>query len=241
MSTTPITVDWMEYAQKYDMLLSYNPYYQEVLEAVLHAVKKWDIPFKGKIVDIGAGTGNYSVPIARLFPDAQILHIDNNKGMNARAAQKAIHLPNFEIIHQSIDQIDFKPASLHGLICINSVYTFNQPKEHLKRMHAWLAPGARAIFVDPGRIMNVFSWKVAISWHLLVQYGLSKTLAIFKEARSVAEQNEHIRAMQKNGTYWTHTHEEFCETVQQAGFRIEKATTCFRGDCDFVMTINQKT
>lgn len=234
-TTLTPTVDWYAYAKKYDLLLDYNPYYQEVHQQILQEVKKWEIPEGGVIADIGAGTGNYSVAIARMLPHTKVFHIDNNNGMNALAARKANGIDNFEIHPISIEDVDFTPGFLKGLICINAIYTFPEPHANLRRMWDWLAPGGRVVFVDPGRIMNVFGWRLAISRHLIANYGWRKTLEIFKEAKAVGEQNAYIRTMQKNGTYWTHSHEAFCQAISDAGFEIDLATTCFRGDCDLVM------
>lgn len=228
-------VDWNAYAQKYDMLLAYNPYYQEAFQNIIATLKEWNIEKGGIVADLGAGTGNYSVEMARLFPDARIMHIDNNKTMNAQAAKKAVGLSNFEIMHCDIQQVELATQSLQGLLCINSLYTFPAPQAALQKMNKWLAPGARAVFLDPGRIMNITAWKLAISKYLLGTYGLKKTLHIFKESQVVGKQNAYIRAMQKNGSYWTHSHEGFCEAIREAGFQIEAASTCFRGECDLVL------
>ena len=228
-------VDWHAYAQKYDMLLSYNPFYQELHQEVLGKMEEWNVEAGGTIVDLGAGTGNYSVEMARLFPSARILHIDNNSGMNDIASGKASGLQNFQIIEQSIEGVDFMKNSLQGLICINAIYTFPNPKQVLQNIYDWLEPGARAIIVDPGRVMSVLSWKIAIGWHLIKNYGIRKTLEILRESRSVGKQNEYIRDQQKNGNYWTHTHAGFCDAIRQTGFQIESSGIVFKGYCDLVM------
>jgi len=227
-------VDWYAYAQKYDMLLTYNPFYQELHKEVLNKMKTWKVEVGGAIVDLGAGTGNYSVEIARLFPKAQILHIDNNKGMNEIAANKAENLQNFQVVEQSIERVDFEKNSLQGLICINAIYTFPKPEKVLQKIYDWLAPGAQAVIVDPGRIMSLISWRIAMGKHLVMNYGIRKAMEILKESKAVGKQNAFIRDNQKNGTYWTHTHAEFCDSVQQVGFQIESSNTCYKGDCDMV-------
>ena len=45
-------VNWKSYAQKYDMLLSYNPYYQQVHHDVMEQVRKWKIDANDFIADI---------------------------------------------------------------------------------------------------------------------------------------------------------------------------------------------
>lgn len=238
MKTNSTTiVDWHAYAQKYDMLLSYNPFYKELHQEVLSKMENWEVKEGGAIVDLGAGTGNYSVEIARLFPKAQVLHIDNNTGMNEIAIEKSKGLQNFQVIEKSIEGIDFENNSLQGLICINAIYTFPNPQEVLQKIYDSLETGARAIIVDPGRIMSLFSWKIAIGWHLIKNYGLRKSMEIFKESNAVGKQNKYIREQQKNGTYWTHSHAEFCDAVRQAGFQIESSDTIYKGECDIVIAV----
>ena len=227
-------VDWYAYAQRYDMLLAYNPFYQELHNEVLRRLKGWKIREGGIIADIGAGTGNYSVAVAQLFPQARILHIDNSKGMNAVALEKSAGLHNFCLLNQSIEEVTLMPDSLNGLICINAIYTFPNPARMLQKMYEWLAPGARAILVDPGRPVPLLSLKMKIAKHLLLKYGLGQTLKLLREGQAISQQNAYIRKMQKNGIYWTHSHEDFCKAVRQAGFRIESSEICFDKNCDMV-------
>jgi ubiquinone/menaquinone biosynthesis C-methylase UbiE len=232
-------IDWEAYARSYDMLLSYNPFYQELHRQVMDRVRNWTLPPGGDLVDLGAGTGNYSIPTAEMFPELNVWHIDNNRGMNAVARGKARNLKNFKILEQGIEETDFSANSLHGLLCINAIYTFPDPEAVLCRMHRWMKPGFRVILVDPGRVMKLFSWQVAIGRHLLKTYGLRKTIDIFKKAKVVSQQNKYIREMQKNKTYWTHTHEAFCTAVKAAGFQVESSALCFRGYCDMVVALKK--
>lgn len=237
MNTTKenMAINWEAYAQRYDMLLNYNPFYKELHEQVLALLQTWELPPGGDLVDLGAGTGNYSIPMAGMFPKTQVWHIDNNPGMNAVAAGKARGLTNFEILHQGIAETDFLPNSLQGLLCINAIYTFPDPQQVLHQMYRWLKPSSQAILVDPGRVMNVLSWKIAIGWHLLKHYGIRKTIDLLNKGKVVSQQNAHIRKLQKNNTYWTHTHEEFCKAIEEVGFQIETSGLCFRGYCDLVV------
>lgn len=235
MNTPTTTVDWNAYAEKYDMLLTYNPFYQEALKEVLSRVQNWNIKAGDQIADVGAGTGNYSVEVAKLFPQATVLHIDADQGMNTIAAKKASELENFQVLGKSVDKVHFAANSLQGLLCINAIYTFPNPQEELQNMYRWLAPGSSIVLIDAGRIMNVSSWTLALTWRLLRKYGLRTTLNVLGEAKAVSQQNAYIRENQQNGTFWTHSHEEFCEAVTTAGFQIEFAETCFRGDCDLII------
>lgn len=227
-------VDWFAYARQYDLLLAYNPYYREAFAQVVAAISEWDIAEDGQIADLGAGTGNYSVKAAQLHPHAKILHLEKNRGMNTLAAKKASGLHNFELVPACIEQAPFDEGSLQGILCINALYTFPEPYRILEQMYGWLQPGGRIVVLDPGRIMNIRAWRLAIAKYLLKTYGLRQTIRIFQQAKHVSQQNHHIRTQQLNGTYWTHTHEEFCAAIRQVGFQIDSSTYCFRGDCDLV-------
>lgn len=236
MATTQ-KVSWNTYAQTYDMLMAYNPFYLQLHQEVINRIKRWNIPQGSIIADIGAGTGNYSLAIAEQYPHAHIIHIDNDKGMNAQAARKKeqMRISNHAITTSPIQELELGISSLDALVSIHALYTFPNPKEVLHKMYHWLKPGGKAIFVNAGRIVNVFNWQLAISWHLIRNYGLRKTLKIFSEAKEVSRQNTYIRNMQKNGTYWTHSHQEFIEAINDAGFKIIESKLTFRGISDLVV------
>lgn len=223
-------------AQQYDMFMSYNPYYQSLHQEVTGYLRNWKIPSGSTLADIGAGTGNYSVEMARIFPQATILHFDNDEGMNAvTAAKRPVSMTNHHIYRQHVDDIQMPDESLNGLISIHALYTFPDPATSLRRMYQWLEPGAPAILVNTGRIMNVLSWQIAIGWYLLRHYGLRKSLDIMRRGKEVSRQNAHIRDRQRRSLYWTHTHREFVEAVRKAGFEIELAKKTFRKYSDLVV------
>ena len=237
MNTKEKTVDWHLYAEKYDMLFNYNPFYQQLHQEIMELVKQWDIRPGASIADVGAGTGNYSVALARHFRQAHVLHIDNNTAMNERALQKKVSngLSNLEILPKGIQDAELPPESQQALLSVHALYTFPDPAKALKKMLGWLEPGGKAILVDPGRMVKVFDWQWAIGKQLISRYGLLKTLQIFREAKPVSQQNRYIRKMQAQDRLWTHSTEEFGEAVEAAGFKIEQIKTCFRGLSDLAL------
>lgn len=231
------SVEWQTYAQSYDLLLSYNPYYQALRKQVLQEISKWQIPAGGTIADIGAGTGNYSIAIAKENPAITVYHIDRDPGMidRAREKQTVYSLDNLRFFQQSIDETEFGQNSLSGIAAIHSLYTFPSPKQVLKKFYAWMEPGGYGIFVDPGRKVNVLSWQWAIGTHLIKNYGLRKTLEIMRSGKEVSRQNRKIQRMQARGEFWLHSHQEFCQAVQEAGFCIAHSDTTFRGISDLII------
>jgi len=234
---TQQTVSWKTYAQTYDMLLQYNPFYQQVHQEVMEAVKDWKINKDDCIADIGAGTGNYSIALAKQFPQASVLHVDSDEGMNAVTRDKRIkeEVINHHTLEKGIETVKIEEESLKALVSIHALYTFPDPHKALRKMYSWLEPGGYAVLVNSGRIVNVKSWQLAIGWHLIRHYGLKKTMEIMRAGKEVSKQNAYIRDMQIRGEFWTHTHEEFCEAVRDAGFEILEAKKTFRGISDFVV------
>lgn len=237
MNQTTKQVNWYEYAEKYDMLFEFNPFYQDLQKEILTLVQDWQVTDGGTILDMGAGTGNYSIFLAQQFPAARVLHIDNNEAMNDRAMQKmrARSLTNLDIQLNGIEAVKLPDNSLQGLLSVHALYTFPDPQAALRKMAGWLQPGGQGILVDPGRIVNVIDWQLAIGSRLLRKYGLSKTLKIFKEAKPVSRQNRHIRDMQHHGKLWTHSPEAFRQAVEDAGFEVLESRTCFRGLSDMAI------
>ncbi len=237
--TKVINVDWNRYARKYDMLMRFNPFYQQLQQEVLDRAKKWSISAGDRIADIGAGTGNYSTAIAAIFPQAQVIHVDRDEGMCSvtEVKKQERHLSNLEIWNVSVDELQIEPESLQGCLCIHSLYTFSQPEQLLKAIHSWLKPGGYGIFVDPGRMVKVREWQMAIGWQMVKKYGLRQTLHIMKEGREISHQNQQISKYQANGTYWTHTPEEFEYAIASAGFNITESRLCFRKISDMVVAV----
>lgn len=230
------TVDWAVYAKTYDMLLSYNPFYQKLHQEVMEETQSWSLKSEDLIFDLGAGTGNYSLALAAKFPQAQILHIEPNDGMNLRTREKqeAQKLDNLSILPCYAEGVKLSPNSAQAAVCIHALYTFSTPQASIQNIYRWLKPGGKAILVNAGRMVKVLDWQMAIGWHLLRNHGLSKTLEIMRKGKEVSKQNAYIRKKQLNGEYWLHSHKEFVSTVEHAGFEILSAKKAFRNISDFV-------
>jgi ubiquinone/menaquinone biosynthesis C-methylase UbiE len=240
---TKTDLSWSEYARKYDMLLAYNPFYQSLFKQVMTKTDHWNIEEGDVLIDIGAGTGNYSCALAEKFPQAHVIHIDSDAGMIrvAETKKQARKLENLEIRRTDINHLQMADHSLKAVLCIHSIYTLSNPSVTLKHIYNWLVPGGHGIIVDPGRKVNVLHWQWAIGSRLIRTYGMLKTLKILKAGKAVSKQNKAIRKLQDEGTYWTHTHEEFCTAIEEASFTILEHETTFRTISDLAVVTKNLT
>ena len=237
MTPSKENVNWHTYAQKYDMLLEFNPFYQALRKEVLKKSANWKLVKGDTLIDLGGGTGNYSIEIAKQHPLANIIHIDNDKGMIERVRDKILNqkVSNITIIKQSASSVKFSKGSIKGLICIHALYTFPEPTSILEKIYNWSSKNGKVILVDPGRTINVLGWQLAIGFHLIKNHGLPKALSIMKAGNEVSKQNKYLAKMQKEGKLWLHSHDEFCGHIEDTGFVIEKSFKTFRGISDFVV------
>ena len=231
------TVDWSSYAKTYDWILDHNPAYGELLDTVRAEIDGWDLPPGARVLDLGAGTGNFSLLVAQRFPQAEIVHVDFDPGMNVRAEEKrlAAGLSNVRIVTRDARALDYENGAFDAVLSVHALYTMPDPEERLHDLRRWLKPGGRALLCDVGRVLEMGDWIRFFIPHLLRDLGLFGTLRAIWGSREVLRQNRRIRRMQDDGTYWLHSHEEFVAAVQGAGFSLERSEVCFQGCSDLVI------
>ena len=82
------SVDWSAYARAYDLLASVNPAYQALVERFADFLSAVELPPRGAVLDLGAGTGSYSILAARRLSDRSVEHLDSDPQMNDIARRK---------------------------------------------------------------------------------------------------------------------------------------------------------
>ena len=79
---------WNTYALAYDHMAQHNPEYKSIIEEFSGIINEWSPPPGSTLVDLGAGTGNFSILMAKRFPNAQIIMVDSDKTMLELASNK---------------------------------------------------------------------------------------------------------------------------------------------------------
>lgn len=234
------SIDWSSYAEVYDMIFEYNPAYQELVAKFQDVISEWEITPQASILDIGAGTGNFSLAAANRFSNNTVYHLDSDMQMNKFAKCKADtrKLTNIEFIHTPIESLDWsKFSNLQAVSCVHALYIMQNPQNVINAIYQALQPGGYVFLCNPGRILNITDWSKYFIKHLFQKHGFVATLQIVFRGRQIFKQNKIVRQLQLDGTYWTHSHEEFCDVVKNVGFKIIKAEKVFRDYSDLIVAI----
>ncbi len=226
-----IEADWSRYARFYDSMAQHNPAYQQLVELYTQEIQGWSIPDGALLAEVGAGTGNFSIPLAEVFPGSSVLHIDINPGMNASAWAKSQQrgVKNLKIEQTSAKELHLEPGTLHGLVAVHALYTFPKPQAFIEQAYQWLQPGGIFFACDPCKALDVREWSAYIFQSTLKRRGLVYTLGLFARSWEAIRQNRRIASGLQSGSYWNHTRDEFTRTFVEAGYQILQSYCCNDG------------
>lgn len=233
---------WSSYAEMYDFMSWHNSEYQKILREFSLFLDTCMTQRPKRILDLGAGTGNFSIPAALRFPEAEIWHLepDAESIALAREKSKALGIHNIRFVQKRAE--DFSPQKKFDfLICVHSLFSIPQPQDTLKRLVSeGLTEGAPVFLCDIGRKLNLDKWHEFMVSQLLHQFGVANTQQIFRDSRAVHQRQKEILKLQGEGVYWLHSHQEFQQAVKKMGLEIQEAKVVYLGDSDLVLARYQK-
>lgn len=143
-----------EMAQKYDTNYTYNtPFTQYKIQKKLKIMfKDYDKNAKLNILEIGAGTGEYTQYLAGLFPNAKITATDISPKILDVAKVKCKDFKNVSFKVASAYELPFKEETF-DMVCGFYILHHIDTEPTLKEMHRVLKSGGTALFYEPN-ILN---------------------------------------------------------------------------------------
>ncbi|MGA9922175.1 MAG: methyltransferase domain-containing protein [Isosphaeraceae bacterium] len=138
---------WAIYASSYDAIILKLPFYQEVLDRHLAAMRRRDI---ARVVDIGAGTG--TVTVALVKEGKSVTAVDVCRAMLEKFYSKlgggsARNLTVIEDTAECLPQL--ADASFDGVTALNSFFDMEDPYAALGEAVRVLRPGGTIVITDP--------------------------------------------------------------------------------------------
>lgn len=227
-------VDWERYAEQYDAVtIDLKPAYQKIMKMPLGDELEDLLEYTNSelICDLGAGTGNLSIPLATKYPDLKVVHIDFDQTYNDIAKGKAekdginnidFHLADAEDVRKIQEQYR-RPFDvvfmIHALYAMKSQKDMDKPNRVLKAVYGSLKADGRLCVIDIEKEMNLL--------HLIAdglisarrKYGLKGALSFFKEMDQAKHQNANIIRNQRDGNYITQKVNGLVGMLNKAGFK----------------------
>ncbi len=146
---------WETYAVGYDVILQKMDYYAEVVNRHHSALCAEGI---NRVIDIGAGTGNVTIPL--LQSGRSVTAIDMSRAMLDKMNSKLRDLdqPRIEIFQQSAEDLsDFADSSFDGVNILLALFDMGKPVAALDEAIRILRPSGTLIITEPKRTFNLLS------------------------------------------------------------------------------------
>lgn len=101
------------------------------------------------IGDIGAGTGDWTIPLAKSAKRVYAVDIDNKSALpRLRQRLEKENLTNVEVIHSEPDDPKLPEGSLDAALVMNAYHEFRNPEAMLRHIHRALKPGGVVVIVE---------------------------------------------------------------------------------------------
>jgi ubiquinone/menaquinone biosynthesis C-methylase UbiE len=234
-----MSVDWSTYANAYDGLARNSPPYKELVQVFETTFRELELPDGARIADMGCGTGNFTLAIARACPRAVLSAYDNNERMleilRAKAARAGVS------IQSRIADLRTQPEAPQSLDAISYVHCLYVLQKQgalsaLAQGRSMLKQGGYLVVADIGRELVPAEFARVGGKHMLEQYSILEFLREIFRMRGVQKEAKRIQRYQREGRFYMHTHEELRAEIQNLGFEIQFTRgNLYLGITDFIV------
>lgn len=231
-------MDWSAYATQYDEMAGNNPAYQELLSHCVQTVRNWALRPGDVIADMAAGTGNFSLAIAKALPRVSVLHVELNDVMIGVAERKAseANVRNWKVVQLDLMEHEWPVPEVSGLVLIHALATLPHPRQVITSACAKLREGGHLYAADVGRAINSTDWGKELLCASLKKNGLLGTMSLFRHTGIVRRENKRGARLRRNGIYWSHELPEFRAAFEGEGMEVVFASNDFyRGYDDLIV------
>ena len=170
-----------------------------------------------KILDIAAGTGDFSIALAKNFTASSVTAMDLTPAMleiGREKSEKAGFQERIEFVEGDVNCLPFEDESFDMATCAFGFRNFPSAQKSLRETARVLKPGAPLVILEFFRPENAFA-----KW--LLNFWLTLVSNIF--ARKSLKEYRYLRKSINN----THKINDFISYARDEGFDVCLKTTCF--------------
>lgn len=230
-------MDYKAYAPHFDELCAINPAYGEMLSLFKTELRELCLPESAKVVDVGAGTGNFVCALLEEMPRARATHVDCNHEMNAYAQEKYLSRGFcVNVVEEYMQTVEIDEQSMDLVVCVNALNNAPPVRPIVNRLFSWLKPGGYFFLIDFGREMDVVDWTWFIFKNLVATVGIGEAIRVLRRQTKTISINKKGQGDQQAGTLWTHGTEELLALLEDSGFDLVKSQLCYRDYADLVVS-----
>ena len=114
-----------------------------------HSYEPFSSLSEGKILDIGCGTGQDILNMAKqLSPEIDFIGIDHDKGMIEKANSSKQLNNNILFIQGEVYQLDFEDNTVSGIRTERMIQHLKEPEKAMQEMHRVLKPGKPIVIIE---------------------------------------------------------------------------------------------
>ena len=204
---------WNQYAKSYDNLLRHYRPYQDLLQEVCGHIDSYAKGRSLRILDVGCGTGNYTVELSRR--GHRVVGIDFSPSMLKRAEQKkdeSSEWPHF-LFNDLHRMVPFRDDSFDAIICINVLYTIPDHEKFIEELRRVARRPSLIIMVNTKKPLSL---KTTIRHQWNATKGLQRLYSLYSLA-TVGVWNIFISRRQRTGVYHPTPPEEMKELLLSNG------------------------
>ena len=233
---------WAEYARSYDPVLLKIPFYQTAMNRHVTAIAESKAI---RVLDVGAGTGNVAIPLAR--QGCQVTLIDNCAEMLLKAQAKAVDANlssacDFHLLTAtSLDQFEHDSFDAANVLLV--LFNIAEGQQAIEAIVRCVRPGGRLVFTEPLRsfdekpllelgksvIEGCDDTRINSHWQVVSQAGhrLGRLIRSNSSAEAATEDRT-IRA------------EELPETLSKLGCEVIANLDSHLGQCRHIVAVKRQ-
>ncbi len=248
-----VDVDWDRYAEQYDPVTigGSNPAYLQLVAKATRFFAGLGLKKGSLVADLGGGTGNFTLPLAAMYPDSRFVIVDQSEVMLQKAREKAEAkgLHNVAVVHGDVEDIEglvetyARPLThvlmIHSLYATGSLTRPEKPRRILRNIREGLADSESRFFLadinKPHRLLN---WMPYCLWHAYkTSKSVRQTIRFFRENDQARLASKYTDMKQKDGSFLVCTLDELVQLLREAGFTkiYHKSDKYFRGRDNLVI------